>query len=311
MDDATPHGATLAERFEEARPHLRAVAVRMLGPGGDADDAVQEAWMRLSRSDTAEVDNLRGWLTTVVGRVCLDMLRSRRTRREEPLDLVDAAQAPGLRPVPDVGVGPSVGPDGPGDADPEQQAILADSVGAALLVVLDTLSPAERLAFVLHDLFGVPFEEIAPVVDRTPAAARQLASRARRRVQGADPATSAPDDARRREIVEAFLAASRGGNLRALLELLDPDAVLRADATAVGFGAQPEVSGARAVAETFAGRARTARAALVDGVVQAVWMVADRPRVVFAFTVADGRVRAIDLLADPAVLHGLAVVVDD
>lgn len=272
----------LAERFDAHRSHLRAVAYRMLGSSSEADDAVQEAWLRLSRSGDDGVENLGGWLTTVVGRVCLDMLRSRRSRREESLD----AHVP--EPVvtaEDV-------------VDPEREAMMADSVGSALLVVLDTLAPAERLAFVLHDMFAVPFEEIAPIVGRTPTAARQLASRARRRVRGA---TVAPESdlARRREVVEAFLAASRGGDFEALLAVLDPDVVLRADGAAVSLGATGEVRGAPAVAETFSGRARAARAAFVDGVPGLVWAAGGRPRVVFDFTITDGRIVAIDMVADP------------
>jgi RNA polymerase sigma factor (sigma-70 family) len=277
----------LARRFEAHRSHLRAVAYRMLGSTSEADDAVQEAWLRLSRTDAGAVENLGGWLTTVVARVCLNMLQARSSRREDPVgeDLPDRLQD--------------------GD-DPEQQALQADSVGLALLVVLDTLTPAERLAFVLHDLFAVPFEEIAPILDRSPAAARQLASRARRRLQGA-PAPD-PDLARRRAVVEAFLAASREGDFEALVALLHPDAVLRADPAAVRVGADPEVRGAAAVAGAFSGRARTARPALVDGSPGAVWALGGRPRVVFDFTIADGRIVGIDLLADPERLDRLELV---
>src|SRR5919197_5387468 len=210
----------LAERFEEHRSHLKAVAYRMLGSLGEADDALQEAWLRLSRSDTSGVENLGGWLTTIVSRVCLNMLRSRRLRREEALEVH----------VPD----PVVSRED--ETDPEREALLADSVGLALHVVLETLAPAERVAFVLHDLFGVPFDEVAPIVGRSPTAARQLASRARRRVQGA-PTTPEADLARKRAVVDAFLAASRGGDFQALLALLDPDVVLRADGAAVQAGA--------------------------------------------------------------------------
>jgi RNA polymerase sigma factor (sigma-70 family) len=271
----------LARRFEDHRGRLRAVAYRMLGSASEADDAVQEAWLRLSRSDADAVENLGGWLTTVVARVCLNMLEARRSRREEPVggDLPDPVAHRG------------------DDHDPEQQALAAEGVGLALLVVLDTLTPAERLAFVLHDLFAVPFEEIAPIVDRSPAAARQLASRARRRVQGAPPPDA--DLARQRAVVDAFLAASRQGDFEALLALLDPDVVLRADPAAVRTGAAAEVRGAAAVAGTFSGRAQTARPALVDGAPGAVWAPGGRPRVAFGFTVADGRILAIDLLADP------------
>jgi RNA polymerase sigma factor (sigma-70 family) len=271
----------LARRFEAHRPHLRAVAYRMLGSSSEADDAVQEAWLRLSRADTGAVDNLGGWLTTVVARVCLDMLRARTARREEPL-------GPHL---PDPVVSREDG------LDPEHEALLAEGVGLALLVVLDTLTPAERLTFVLHDLFAVPFEEIAPILGRSPAAARQLASRARRRLQGAP----APDTdlARRRAVVDAFLAASREGNFEALVALLHPDVVLRADQAAVRAGASREVRGAANVAGSFAGRARAARPALVDGAAGAVWAPGGQPRVVFGFTIADGRIVGIDLVADP------------
>jgi RNA polymerase sigma-70 factor (ECF subfamily) len=254
------------------------VAFRLLGSTGDAEDAVQEAWLRLARADRSDVANLGGWLTTVVARISLNMLRSRQTRREEPLEPAAAEPADAA-------------------AGPEAEAVLADSVGLALLAVLETLTPAERLAFVLHDLFDVPFEEIAPIVDRSPTAARQLASRARRRVQGTAPA-GADDDARRREVVAAFLAASRSGDFTALITLLDPAVVLRADPATVATGAQPELRGARAVAETFSGRARAARLALVDGAPGAVWLHRGAPRVVFAFTVDDGLITAIDLVGD-------------
>jgi RNA polymerase sigma-70 factor (ECF subfamily) len=275
----------LAQRFEDSRPHLAAVAYRMLGSRAEADDAVQEAWLRLARSDVDGVDNLRGWLTTVVSRVCLDMLRSRTSRREEPLAVDErTAQEPG----------------------PEGEAMLADSVGAALLVVLDTLAPAERLAFVLHDLFAMPFDEIGAVLGRSPAAARQLASRGRRRVQGADPDGDG-EPARRREVVAAFLAASRGGDFAALLALLDPDAVVRADAAAVVAGAEAEVRGAAAVAETFSGRAKAARLALLDGEPGLVWSHRGEVRMAFAFAVVDGRVTDIELIADPGRLAAMGV----
>lgn len=282
----------LAERFEDHRTHLRAVAYRMLGSPGEADDAVQEAWLRLSRSDPQGIENLGGWLTTVVARVCLDQLRSRQSRREESLETHEPEAAEGR----------------PNGLDPEHEVLLADSVGPALLVVLDTLAPAERLAFVLHDLFAVPFEEIAVIVGRTPTAARQLASRARRRVQGTAPAPGA-DRTRRREIVDAFLAASREGNFGALLALLDPDVVLRADEATVRAGAEKEVRGAPAVAETFKGRARGAQPALIDGAAGAVWAPGGRPRVVFAFTIEGGKIVAIDLLADPERLGLLDLVI--
>lgn len=281
----------LARQFEEHRAHLSAVAYRMLGSRTEADDAVQEAWLRLSRSGIDDVANLGGWLTTVVSRVCLNMLRSRQSRREDPLD-TDVAES-FERPT-EV-------------ADPEQEAVLADSVGSALLVVLETLAPAERLAFVLHDMFGVPFEEIASIVGRSPAAARQLASRARRRVQGAS-ASGAPDRNRQREIVAAFLAASRGGDFAALVAALDPEVVLRADAAAVDAGAPPELRGAHAVAEQFSGRARAARLALIDGVPGAVWSAGGRPRVVFEFSLSERKIVGIDLVADPVRLEQLELV---
>jgi RNA polymerase sigma factor (sigma-70 family) len=280
----------LAERFEGHRPHLRAVAYRMLGSASEADDAVQEAWFRLSRADTSDVDNLGGWLTTVVARVCLDMLRSRGSRREEPLDAR----------VPDPVVDDRDG------GDPEHEAVLAEGVGLALLVVLDTLTPAERVAFILHDTFAVPFDQIAAILGRSPAAAKMLASRARRRVEGA--AVPDTDVQRQRAVVEAFLAAAREGDFEALLALLDPQVVARADAAAVAAGAEAEVRGARAVAGTFVGRARFARPALVEGAVGAVWAPGGRPRVVFAFTVGDGRVAEIRLLADPERLAELELV---
>src|SRR3989454_5455360 len=271
----------LATRFEENRTHLKAVAYRMLGSVSEAEDAVQDAWLRLSRSDTSGVENLDGWLTTIVARVCLDMLRSRKSRREEPL----GAQAPEMIVSREEGV------------DPEREALLADSVGLALLVVLETLAPAERVAFVLHDMFDLPFDEIAPIVGRSPTAARQLASRARRRVQGAAMVTE-PDLARQRKVVDAFLAASRGGDFDALLAVLDPDVALRADRAAVQTGASGEVRGAAAVARTFAGRAKEAQPALIDGAAGLVWAPGGRPRVVFGFTIEHGKIVAIDMIAD-------------
>jgi RNA polymerase sigma factor (sigma-70 family) len=276
----------LAERFEAYRPHLRAVAYRMLGSASEADDAVQEAWLRASRATPAGVDNLGGWLTTVVGRVCLDLLRSRRSRREEPLEAN----------LPDRG------------ADPEDEALLAEGVGSALLVVLDTLGPAERLAFVLHDLFAVPFQEVAAILGRSEAAARQLASRARRRVQGAQAPEG--DRARQRLVVEAFLAASREGDFEALLRLLDPQVVVRADAAATGTAAPRVVRGAAAVASQalgFARRARLARLALVDGAVGLVVTPPGRPSLVLGFTIRRGLISAIDILADPERLRRLDV----
>ncbi len=288
----------LAERFEEHRPHLRAVAYRMLGSVGEADDAVQEAWLRLSRADTSDVENLGGWLTTVVARVCLNMLRSRRARREEPLEVH----------VPDPIVSREDG------VDPEHEALLADAVGLALLVVLEQLGPAERLAFVLHDMFAVPFDEIAPIVGRSPAAARQLASRARRRVQGEAPAPD-PDRSRQREVVDAFFAAARDGDFDALVAVLDPDVVLRADGGARRPGASALVRGAEAVASGAVrfgrGLAPFVRPALVNGVAGGVVMRQGRPFSVVAFTVADGRIAAIDILADPERLQELDLAVLD
>jgi RNA polymerase sigma factor (sigma-70 family) len=281
----------LADQFEANRTHLRAVAYRMLGSVSEADDAVQESWLRLSRSDTSDVENLRAWLTTVVARVSLDMLRSRKSRREEQL---------GPR-VPE----PVVSRED--EVDPEQQALLADSVGLALLVVLETLSPAERLAFVLHDTFGMPFDDIAPLVERTPAAARQLASRARRRVRGASPIPDV-DLARQREVVDAFLAAARGGDFDALLAVLDPDVVLRVDRGAIPVGAPREFRGAPAVLEqvrSFARLARSARPVLVNGAAGFVVAPRGRPVAVAGFTVAHGKIVEIDLLADPARLREL------
>jgi len=283
----------LARKFEDTRPHLRAVAYRMLGSVSEADDAVQEAWLRLSGADTRAVENLRAWLTTVVARVCLDFLRSRRARRE---DYVGSW-------LPE----PIVSEDD--EADPEQEALLADSVGLALLVVLETLTPAERLAFVLHDMFGVPFEEIGAIVDRSPAATRQLASRARRRVRGAATRPD-PDLARQREVVDAFLAASRAGDFEALVAVLDPDVVFRIDTGGSGPAARRPLVGAAAVARQVIERgtplAPLARPALVNGAAGAVVNVGGRPFAVVSFTVREGRIAAIDLIADPEKLQGLA-----
>ncbi|MFN8471095.1 MAG: sigma-70 family RNA polymerase sigma factor [Anaerolineae bacterium] len=278
----------LAEGFEANRPHLRAVAYRMLGSLSEADDAVQEAWLRLSRFDTDAIENLSAWLTTVVARVCLDMLRSRGSRREEPLD----AHAPDSLIEREE------------ERGPEHEAQLADSVGLAMLVMLDTLPPAERLAFVLHDIFGMSFDEIAPVVRRSPVATRKLASRARARLRGATARREA-DLVRRREVVAAFLAASRAGDFDALVALLDPDVVLRADQAAVAIGAAEAVRGATSVAESFAGRARAAQLALVNGEAGAVWAPGGKLRIVFAFTILNGRIARIDLLADPERLRDL------
>ncbi len=287
----------LAGRFEEHRTHLRAVGYRMLGSLSEAEDAVQEAWLRLSRSDATEIENLGGWLTTVVARVCLNMLQSRRVRREESLVHV---------PDPIVSLDPKT--------DPEQSALLADSVGLALQVVLDTLGPAERLAFVLHDIFGVSFDEIAPVIDKTPAAARQLASRARRRVQGQAPAPDSDLD-RQREVVEAFLTASREGNFDALLAVLDPDVVLRADSGALPPPATQEVRGAVAVAHlaaAFSQVARFSRPALVNGTPGLLTTSpSGEPYSVMGFTISDGRIVQIDILADSERLRRLDLLVLD
>ena len=289
----------LAQRFEEHRSHLRAVAYRMLGSLSEADDAVQEAWLRLSRSETSGVENLGGWLTTVVGRVCLDMLRSRTSRRVVPL-----GEPLGTR-VPEPLVSRADG------IDPEHEALLADSVGLALLVVLQTLTPAERLAFVLHDMFSVPFEEIAPVVGRSPTAARQLASRARRRVQGEAHLPDA-DLATQREVVDAFLAASRDGDFDTLLAVLDPDVVLRIDGGAVRAGLSREVRGVRAVAEqtlTFSRLSPFVRPALVNGAAGVVVAPRGRPFSVMGFTIRGGKIVEVDILADPARLSRLDVSV--
>lgn len=277
-------GESLAERFEAERTRLQAVAYRLLGSASEADDAVQETWLRLNRTDVSKVENLSGWLTTVVARVCLDMLRSRRARREEPLALDGAF-------VSDA-------------ADPEREAILAESVGLAMLTVLQRLGPAERVAFVLHDVFNVPFEEIANIVGRSPAAARQLASRGRRRVQGALADGRLEDEARPRHIVEAFFRAARDGDFQALLAVLDPDVTLRADATALRMGVRSgwltsELHGAQAVAKQFAGRAQAAQLALVDGLHGVVWAPGGTPRVVFDLTIRNGKVVEIELVADP------------
>lgn len=281
---------SLAGQFEANRAHLRRVAYRMLGSHGEADDAVQEAWLRLSRSDAAAVANLGGWLTTVVSRVCLDMLRSRRSRREDAL----GPQVPE----------PAVDED---DADfPGREMLLADSIGLAMTVVLEALPPAERVAFVLHDLFDLPFEEIAVIVGRTPGAARQLASRARRRVRGAS-ASAQTDQVRQRQVVDAFLAASRGGDLSALLAVLDPDVVFRSDAQAVRVGGAEELRGADAVAANFVGRAQAARPALVDGALALAIERDGRLFVVLRLAVADGRITSIEAVADQARLAGMTV----
>jgi len=279
----------LAEQFEEHRARLRAVAYRMLGSLGEADDAVQEAWFRLRRSDAEQIDNLAGWLTTVVARICLNVLRSRRRHPEESLEVH----------VPDPVI------DRPDTVEPEHEALLADAIGLALMTVLHTLPPAERLALVLHDSFAVPFEEIARIVDKTPAATRQLASRGRRKVQDS-PTTPEPDRARQREVVDAFFAASRGGDFDALVALLDPDVVLRSDTgradTSLVLRGAPSVA---SNALTYSSGARWARPALVNGAAGVVISPHGRVVAVLAFTVADGRVVAIDALGDPARLEQL------
>jgi RNA polymerase sigma factor (sigma-70 family) len=278
----------LGEKFEANRAHLRAVAYRMLGSSSEVDDAVQETWLRLSRSDTSAVENLGGWLTTVVARVCLDMLRARKSRREDPM-------------------GPHV-PEPAAPDEHERDTEMADSVGAALLVVLETLAPAERLAFVLHDMFAVPFEEIASIVGRTPAAARQLASRARRRVQGTPPARDA-DFSRQKKVVDAFLAASRGGDFEGLLAVLDPETVFRADQAAQRLGALAEIRGAEAVAQTFKGRAQGAKPALVDGSMALAVVLGGQLRIVLRLTITGDRISAVEAVADAERIGGFDVEV--
>jgi RNA polymerase sigma-70 factor (ECF subfamily) len=284
----------LAERFEADRTRLQAVVLRLLGSSTEADDAVQEARIRLSRSNADDIENLSGWLTTVVGRVCLDMLRSRRTHREEPLGLEGEM-------IPD-------------SADPEHEAMLAESVGFAMQAVVERLAPAERVAFVLHDVFGVSFDEVAGNDGRTPVAARQLASRGRRRVQGAADDGVAADTERQREIVEAFFKASRNGDLQALLAVLDPDVVLRPDEAAVRMGSRNgwitgDLHGAAAVAAQFNGNAQAAKVALLDGVAGGVWIAGAAPRVAFRFTTRNGKVSEIELLADPEQLSRMHIEV--
>lgn len=289
----------LAEKFQEKRSHLRAVAYRILGSNWEADDALQEAWFRLTRSDVNNIENLGGWLTTVVARVCLDMLRSRKSRKEEPLEQqhLEASESPH-------------------QANPAEEALLADSVGSALFIVLRTLTAAERVAFVLHDLFGLPFEEITPIVGRSEAAVRQLASRARRRVRGGQEGRE--DEAKKREIVSAFLAASREGNFNALLQLLDPEILVNADDAAVRIteankakGApafQSEMRGAQVVAETFKGRAVAAQLALINGSVGTTWIGGGKPRVAFLFSIENGKIQGIDVVMDPEDLKEMEVV---
>jgi RNA polymerase sigma factor (sigma-70 family) len=284
----------LAEQFEAERPHLQAVAYRMLGRLDEADDAVQESWLRLSRSETSGIENLGGWLTTVVARICLDLLRQHRSRREERLSAV---------------VSESIASREEG-IDPEQEVLLADSVGLALLVVLDTLPPAERLAFVLHDIFAMPFDEIAPIVECSETAARQLASRARRRVRGAETARPA-DLERQRAVVDAFLAASRTGNFEALLTVLDPEVVFRADHVAAQKGAEILVRGASVIARQFVGRAQGARTALVDGAVAAIVAPRGHLFLVLNFTIRNDKIVEIEAVADPARLRQLQLAVLD
>ncbi|WP_374077134.1 sigma-70 family RNA polymerase sigma factor [Bdellovibrio bacteriovorus] len=279
----------LAKHFEERRSHLKAIAYRMLGSAGEAEDAVQETWTKLSQSESEQIENLNGWLTTVVARVCLDMLRSKKSKREESLD-------------DEIYEIPSDGSD-----NPETHFMLADAVGPALLIVLDMLTPAERIAFVLHDLFDLSFEEIAPIIDRSEENARQLASRARRRIRGAK--NSQEDSERQREVISAFLAASRDGNFEALIKLLHPDATLRADETAVKIaeankakGApqfKKEIKGAKSVADTMNGKAAAAQLALINGLTGATWAPGGKPVVAFCFSVKDGKISDIEIVMDP------------
>ncbi|MEU3841277.1 sigma-70 family RNA polymerase sigma factor [Streptomyces sp. NPDC028635] len=289
----------LADRFEEHRGHLRAVAYRMLGSQAEAEDAVQETWLKLSRTDTGAIGNLGGWLTTVTGRVCLDLLRSRSARREESIDdrFDTFVPDPELRPL--------------ARLDPEREILHADSVGLALLVVLENLEPDERLAFVLHDMFAVPFDDIAPIVDRTPAATRQLASRARRRVRGAEPVAE-PDLGRQKQVLEAFLAASRAGDFEALVGVLHPEVVLRVDAGALvrGAGSSKVLQGAKSVAEQallFSRFAPSARMVLVNGALGFVNMPEQGPASVMGLTVADGRITGMYILSDPERLERLGI----
>jgi RNA polymerase sigma factor (sigma-70 family) len=287
MDEDEMRADWLADRFEEHRPHLRSVAYRMLGSMNEADDAVQDTWLRVSRAGTSEVENLGGWLTTIVARVCLNILRARNARREQALD----------GHIPD----PLISPDP--RSQPEEEALLADSVSLALLVVLDTLSPAERLTFVLHDMFQLPFEEIAPMVGRSPQAARQLASRARRRVKGAEIPAPDPDLARQREVVDAFFQAARGGDFDALIVVLDPEVILRTDFGARRPGAPKVFHGAAAVAnQALIGALPGAELhpALINGTAGVVITVHGRPVAVMGFTVAQGKIVEIDAIADPA-----------
>lgn len=291
----------LTKNFEQARKHLQAVAYRMLGSASEAEDAVQEAWIRFNRSESEQIENLNAWLTTVVARVCLDMLRSRKAKREEPLD-ENVHEIPGEE-----------------TGNPEADFLIADSIGSALLLILDTLTPTERIAFVLHDLFDLSFEEIAPVINRSAAATRQLASRARRRVRGAR--TANEDVERQQTVVAAFLAASREGNFEALIKLLHPEVILRADATAIktteankARGApefKSEINGAKPVADTFKGRAAGAQLALVNGLAGATWGVKGKPMVAFCFSVKGGKISAIDIVMDRKTLDNLDIKIID
>ncbi|RNB78544.1 sigma-70 family RNA polymerase sigma factor [Brevibacillus fluminis] len=283
----------LVEQFESYRNHLQAVAYRMLGSLSEADDAVQEAWIRLSRSDTSGVENMGGWLTTIVSRVCLDMLRSRKSRHEEPM----------MESVPEPATSRHDG------SDPEQEALLADSVGLAMLVVLGKLNPAERIAFVLHDIFALSFSEIAPIVGRNEAAARQLASRARRRVQGTDLAVDAAEVMQKRELIDAFLAASRTGDFDKLLSVLDPNVVLRNDISFAPVSAVPEVYGSQSVAKQFAGRAQGARPVLVNGSVGVLVAPRGKMLLVLEFTIADGKITEIGMIADQTRLNELDLAI--
>jgi RNA polymerase sigma factor (sigma-70 family) len=284
----------LTTRFEAARPHLRAVAYRILGSYAEADDALQETWLRLHRAEPDRVENFTGWLTTIVGRVCLDRLRSRHTRHEEPVG-EHPAEATSTQNE---------------ELDPEQHALLAETVGSALLVVLDSLGPTERVVFVMHDLFAVPFAEVATIVNRSPDAVRQLASRARRRLQAVPPA-GGPDPARQREVIDAFLAASREGEFDALLTLLDPDVIFRADDIAVRLGAPTETHGAEAVARATAGRTWGAQPGLIDGTVGLVSAPRGRIKVAFCFAITGDRIAAINMIADPEQVRELDIALLD
>ena len=284
----------LTAEFEASRPRLHALAYRMLGSHAEADDAVQETWLRLRRNDPDEIQNVGGLLTTVVGRVCLDRLRSRRARPEDPVDDLATGAAPAVSQ----------------DADPLDEALLAESVGTALMVVLDRLGPAERVAFVLHDVFGVPFDDVAEILGRTPDSSRQLASRARRRLQGSSP-DGRLDLVRQRDVVDAFLRAARGGDFDALMQLLDPDVVLVPDSAAIAMGSLREMRGAEAVANALSGGARGASLAIVDGVAAFVWAPGGQIRGVVRFTLGDDRIVAIDVTGDAQRIAGLEIVALD